>query len=272
MRGGNGLYKDCRATELPCRRPIWSLGYNGMICYNIPMKNLLTSIPCLFTLAITLQAEAPAHLFILSGQSNMAGLNPAESFTPTVEAEFGKEKVIVVKSAKGGQPIRRWYKDWKPATGDAPPRNGDLYEVLLKSVRSAAGDRKLASVTFLWMQGEKDAREKHGDVYAESFQGILKQLQADLKREDINFVIGRLSDFDMKNARYPHWTNVRDAQVKLAEANPRGEWVDTDDLNDGKNRRGKEIKNDLHYSAEGYKVFGKRLADKAIGLIRQHAK
>ena len=33
------------------------------------------------------------HLFILSGQSNMLGLKPEESFTPTIEAQFGKENV-----------------------------------------------------------------------------------------------------------------------------------------------------------------------------------
>ena len=58
------------------------------------------------------------HLFILSGQSNMQGLNPEESFTPAVENEFGKENVIIVKYALGGQPIRRWYKKWTPPEGD----------------------------------------------------------------------------------------------------------------------------------------------------------
>jgi len=47
----------------------------------------------------------------------------------------------------------------------------------------------------------------------------------------------------------------------------RGAWVDTDDLNDGKNPQGKEIKNDLHYSVDGYKLLGQRFADKAIELI-----
>ena len=50
----------------------------------------------------------------------MAGLNPQESFTPTVVKTFGKENVIVVKSAQGGQPIRRWYKEWKSAEGNTP--------------------------------------------------------------------------------------------------------------------------------------------------------
>lgn len=60
---------------------------------------------------------------------------------------------------------------------------------------------------------------------------------------------------------------VREAQVKVAVDAVKGAWVDTDDLNDGKNRRGKMIKDDLHYSAEGYVTFGKRLADAAIKLI-----
>ena len=85
----------------------------------------------------------------------------------------------------------------------------------------------------------------------------------------MNFVIGRLSDFDLENKNYPHWTMVRDIQVRLAESNVRFEWVNTDDLNDGVNRQGKSIKNDLHYSAEGYKTLGKRFADNALKLIKQ---
>ena len=209
------------------------------------------------------------HLFILSGQSNMAGLKPEESFIPTVEKAFGKENVIVIKDAMGGQPIRRWYKEWKDAAGKKPAKNGDLYDRLMSKVKPAVKDQKLSSVTFLWMQGERDAKEKNGDVYKASFKGLLEQVKTDLGIKDLNFVIGRLSDYDMQNKKYPHWTKLRDIQVELAKESDRGEWVDTDDLNDGKNRKGKEIKNDLHYSAEGYVTFGKRLADKAIGLIKK---
>jgi hypothetical protein len=208
------------------------------------------------------------HLFILSGQSNMAGLKPEESFTPTVATALGENKVIVVKDAVGGQPIWRWYKKWQPKTGEAPKVTGDLYDRLMTKVNAASKGHKIKSVTFVWMQGERDAREQHGDVYANSLRGLFDQLSSDIEREDVNVVIGRLSDFDLENKRYPHWTMIRKAQIKVAEEHPRGAWVDTDDLNDGLNRRGKEIKNDLHYSAKGYKVFGKRLADKAIALIK----
>ena len=246
-----------------------------------------------------LNGDEGKHLFILSGQSNMAGLRPDESFTPAVEAAFGKDNVVIVFSAQGGQPIRRWYKKWtkpvpqpKPKTqnknraSDAPkkktkkgegqrtrPQFGDLYDRMLAKVKPACDQqgiqsvREFKSVTFLWMQGERDAREQNGDVYRESLIGIHKQLSKDLDRDDINFVIGRLSDFDNKNARYKHWTQIRKVQVEVGTQYPRSRWVDTDDLNDGLNRRGKKVSNDLHYSKEGYVEFGRRLARQAISLI-----
>ena len=134
------------------------------------------------------------HLFILSGQSNMVGLNPEESFTPLIE-------------------------------------------------------------------------EKLGEVYEASLIGLYDQLSNDLKRNDIYFINGRLSDFDMLNEKYPHWTMIRDIQAKVAESDPHFGWIDTDDLNDGLNRNEKEIINDLHMSAKGYVIMGKRFADTALQLI-----
>jgi lysophospholipase L1-like esterase len=55
----------------------------------------------------------------------------------------------------------------------------------------------------------------------------------------------------------------------VAGSSPRFSWINTDDLNDGLNRKGKQIKNDLHYSAEGYKTLGKRFAQSALKLIKQ---
>lgn len=214
-------------------------------------------------------ASPGKHLFILSGQSNMANLDPNQAFTPAVITAFGKDRVIVVKDAEGGQPIRRWYKNWKPAQGDEPKASGDLYDRLMTKVNAATQGVGIATVTFVWMQGERDAREQHGDVYAASLKGLIDQLSRDLGRQDINVVIGRLSDFDLANKLYPHWTRVRQAQVAVAEAGPRGAWVDTDDLNDGKDPSGKDIQNDLHASVEGYKMLGVRFAEKAIGLIRK---
>ena len=222
---------------------------------------------CLSTQLVA--GEQPAHLFILSGQSNMAGMNPDVAFTPTVAREFGKENIIVVKDAHVGQPIYRWFKDWQMDGVAKPKPIGDLYDRLMKKVRAAIKDRKLASVTFVWMQGERDARQQWAAVYEESLQGVLQQFSTDLSRDDIHCVLGRLSDFDLDNKRYRHWTKMREAQVRFAEMTPRCSWVNTDDLNDGMNRRGQPIKNDLHYSVQGYESLGRRFAYRAIDLIRK---
>jgi hypothetical protein len=206
------------------------------------------------------------HLFILSGQSNMQGHRPDEAFTPTVEKALGEDKVIVIQDALGGQPIHRWWKQWKTPEGKKPAQSGDLYDRLMSKVNPAIKGKKLASVSFVWMQGERDANMGWGDLYEEALVGLHAQLAKDLGKnpKDMAFVIGRLSDFDLNNKRYRHWTKVRKAQVKVADSSPKFSWVDTDDLNDGKNRRGKEIKNDLHYSAEGYKTLGKRFAEACL--------
>lgn len=207
------------------------------------------------------------HLFILSGQSNMAVLDPTQSFIPTVEHAFGNDHIVVVKDAQKNQPIRRWYKKWKPAHADEPKALGDLYDRLMAKVHLATKDRVIKTVTFVWMQGESDAKEQHGEVYEASLRGLIDQLSEDLGRKDLNVVIGRLSDFDLGNKKFPHWTMVRDAQVALAVADTRTVWVDTDDLNDGLNQKGKDVKNDLHYTVEGYRILGQRFAEKAIQLI-----
>ena len=230
------------------------------------MKSTTPFILSLF-LCLTAGAEHHAkHLFILSGQSNMQGHRPDEAFTPTVEKALGKDKVIVVQDALGGQPIHRWWKQWKTPEGKKPAQSGDLYDRLMSKVNPAIKGKKLASVSFVWMQGERDANMGWGDLYEEALVGLHAQLAKDLGKnpKDMAFVIGRLSDFDLNNKRYRHWTKVRKAQVKVADSSPKFSWVDTDDLNDGKNRRGKEIKNDLHYSAEGYKTLGKRFAEACL--------
>ena len=220
-------------------------------------KVLVSACAIAFTISTNARAEDKLHLFILSGQSNMAGLNPDRTFTPAVKKALGN--VIVVKDAVGGQPIRRWYKKWKPADGPVAKGNGDLYARLMKKVNAAAGDKKPDTVTFVWMQGERDAKTGHGGVYATSMRGLIDQLQSDLGRKDVNFVIGRLSDHKKD---HDGWNLVRKAQVDVAEADPRGAWLDTDALNgegDG-----------LHYTKDGYDKMGEGFAAKAIELIKKN--
>ena len=227
---------------------------------------------CLFSLLCLVVSLTPAtaadkkvRLFVLSGQSNMAGLDPRVSFTPAVEREFAGDEVIVVKHAVGGQPIRRWYKQWQlPAgatEGKAAGKNGDLYDQLMQAVTKGLGGKKPDSVVFVWMQGERDAKAGWQAAYYEALRGTIEQLRVDLKHPDIALVVGRLSDH-LKN--HAGWDAVRAAQERVAVDEPLGAWVDTDDLNDVKG------KNDLHYTREGYAELGRRFAARASELVRKH--
>lgn len=212
------------------------------------------------------------HVFILSGQSNMAGLDEDLSFVPAVESKYGHYGSVVVKLAHGGLPISRWVKGWKSVEGETPEGTGDMYDQTLDLVRVATDGENIASITFLWMQGERDAKDKQAAVYRQSLEALESRLEKDLGIDQINFVVGRLSDFDMQNEKYPEWVKVRDILVEFSEAADNRSWVDTDDLNDGINSQGNLMSDDLHYSYEGYRIFGQRLADQAIALIEAGGK
>ena len=163
--------------------------------------NLFASLAALFLLIASSHADEGKDLLILSGQSNMAGLKPEESFTPAVEKALGKENVIVVKDAHGGQPIRKWYKKWKPANGDAPEKTGELYDRLMGKVNAAIEGKKIETVTFLWMQGEKDAKSGLEAAYQPALKQLIANLRRDLEAPEMNVVIGRLSD----HSPAPQW-------------------------------------------------------------------
>ena len=214
------------------------------------------------------------HLFILSGQSNMRQPLPG-TFQQVVGEILGKDKVIVVTHAHPSQSIRRWYKKWSlPAgvveevkPGKEPPPNGGIYDELMARVGKAIQGKPIATVTYVWMQGEADAENGWGAVYEESFYGVIDQLKADLGTEKVNYVLGRINDYWLPSNNVPHGDLVRGIQKKIGEAQPYGAWVDTDDLNRGLNPWNVYMLCDGHFPPAAYKVLGERFARKACRLI-----
>ena len=221
------------------------------------------------SLAGICQAEdKPVHIFILSGQSNMAGMNPSLGFEPETKAVFPDAEVVYFKVAHGGQPIRLWVEEWndiakKHNLASSVKATAYYKPILDQYAKLIEKHPNPASVTFCWMQGERDAREKLSAAYSDALKQLISNLRRDLKQPKMNFVIGRLSDFGKPD--YTDWQDVRKAQVALAEADERGAWVDCDDLND-KLKAGVK-NNDLHYTKEGYELLGRRYVRQAKALI-----
>jgi hypothetical protein len=215
-----------------------------------------------------------SHLFILSGQSNMREPLPS-TFQNVVGQVFGKDRVVVVTHAQPSQSIRRWYKKWSPPKGHVenvppgkqPTPHGDLYDQLMARVDKAVQGKPLATVTYIWMQGEADAESGWGEVYQESFYGVLDQIKADLKTDNVNYVLGRINDYWLPSKGVVDGELVRGIQQKIGDAHPHGDWVDTDDLNRGLNPWNVYQLCDGHFPPKAYKVLGERFARKASLLI-----
>lgn len=241
------------------------------------MKSVPIILFALCPLLSALAAGKPAHLFILSGQSNMAGMNPKTGFEPEAKALFPDADVAYIKVAAGGQPIRYWVAEWNEVAAkhgiDAAKARAKetgrqtgafFYESITKQFAELLKKHpQPASVTFCWMQGERDAKEKLDAAYGDSLKQLIANLRRDLKQPQMNFVIGRLSDFG--KAEDKPWQSIREAQVSLAKADGRGAWVDCDDLNN-KEKDGMP-RNDLHYTPQGYELLGRRYVRQAKALI-----
>ncbi len=232
-------------------------------------KNLLLVAVLVTSLVHQAFADGGQHLFVLSGQSNMTPSLSA-SFAQSVEKVFGKDKVIVVRVGWPSQPIKMGYKAWAPPEGmqdPSPDKNGSTYETLIKSTQKAISGKQIDSVTYIWMQGEEDARAGWGSVYGKSFNGVLEQLKQDLKVTKINYVVGRINDYWTTSQGLKDGDLVRETLVKLGEAGPNAAWINTDDLNKGVNPWGGYDECDGHFSPQAYRIIGQRFARKASLLI-----
>lgn len=214
----------------------------------------------------TLAADKPAHLFILSGQSNMQGMNPKLGFEPETAKLLPNADVAYIKVSRGGQPIRLWVTEWneiaKKAGLDSTSAGTKYYKPILEQFAELIKKHPdPASVTFCWMQGERDAKENLSKAYEAALTTLIANLRRDLKQPNMNFVIGRLSDFSTVG----EWEAVRKIQVSLAAKDERGAWVDCDDLNN-KEKNGVK-RDDLHYTKEGYELLGRRFARQAKLMI-----
>ena len=225
---------------------------------------------------VTSNFDHPVHLFILSGQSNMAGMDPETGFMTEATKLFGEDQVGYIKVAKGGQPICRWLEEWTDIAEkkglDAKHRarihkdgKVEFYQPILDEYAKLLKKHpKPKSVTFCWMQGERDANGGAHAAYKDALKLLISKLRRDLKRPDMNIVIGRIGDYALDR---PSCVAVRKAQREIADEDAHGAWVDVDDLND-REIDGK-MKSVVHYNRpEGYVVLGQRFARQGHALIK----
>jgi hypothetical protein len=228
-------------------------------------------------------APAPMHLFLLVGQSNMAGrgdieprdvepldhgvaLNAAGEWVPAVDplhwdkpsagvglarafaVQYSKShpgvRVGLIPAACGGSPIASWAPGkYYEGTQSHP------YDDAVARARRAMSSGTLQGI--LWHQGESDRSPELAPEYAPALTSLIRRFRQDLHAPKVPFLIGQLGQF----AAVPWDESARRidrAQREVAASVPFAAFVSSDGLT--------SKPDNLHFDARSLRELGKRFA------------
>lgn len=230
------------------------------------------------------KAPESMQLFLLIGQSNMAGrgtveeidrtpvprvwmLNRDGQWVPAVEPmHFDKPKVIgvgpgrafgvaiaealpreeigLIPAAVGGSPIR----SWAPGATDSATHTKP-YDDAIARAKIAMQSGRLAGV--LWLQGEADGNAKSSADYERRMRAVIDDVRRDLGAPMVPFLIGQMGRF-VEKPWNPFRARVDSAHRAVAASTPHAAFV----LTEGLRHRGDTI----HYDTESMREIGRRYA------------
>lgn len=235
------------------------------------------------TAATDLPGKENFHLFLLVGQSNMAGrgkvtdedrkpipgvymLTKSGEWKPAVAPlhfdkkvagvgigrEFAKQlakanpevMIGLIPCAVGGSPI----SSWEPG-GYYRQTKSHPYDDTIRRAKVAMNSGVLKGI--LWHQGESDSKPKLSEVYEKKLHEVVARLRKDLGAEAVPFIAGQMGQFkerpwneDRKRVDQAH----RDLPKKVEHA----AFVNSDGLS----HKGDQV----HFNSKSYKELGRRYA------------
>lgn len=247
--------------------------------------------------AIATAADLPPkesfHLFLLVGQSNMAGrgvlapedkipparvltLNEAGEWVPAVDPihfdkpgaagvglgrTFGIEiaqanpgvTIGLIPCAVGGSPI----DVWRPGEYYEPTKSHPWDDAIRRAkVALRAGTLK----GILWHQGESDSKPELAPAYDAKLHDLIARLRRELNAPAVPFIAGQMGKF----AGIP-WdaarTQVDQMHRNLPARVPHTAYVSAEGLNHKDDK--------VHFDAESYRTLGRRYAEAYLKLIGQ---
>ncbi|MEX2213010.1 MAG: sialate O-acetylesterase [Phycisphaeraceae bacterium] len=224
------------------------------------------------------------HLFLLAGQSNMAGRGVVEAqdkvvhprvlmltkegtWKPAVDpmhfdkgtagvglgrtfaitlAEQNKDITIgLIPAACGGSPITAW----RPGEYFGQTKSHPYDDAVSRAARAMKQGTLKA---ILWHQGESDCNAAAAPKYQVNLADLIARFRKDLGTPDVPFIIGQLGQFPASPWNEPKRT-VDAAHQALAKESKTVAFVSSDELTCNKDN--------VHFDAASLRTFGKRYAE-----------
>ena len=256
-----------------------------------PLSTILILVVC--SLLVT-QATAATKVFLLGGQSNMAGYmtgfpteSPYNAPLPDVQfwnysnngwvdlqPGFGDSANDIGPEVGFGHALNDLFPDddiylvkyGQDSTNLAvqwnPNGTGSVYNIFKSRVDAALANLAGQSpeiAGMIWMQGESDAQNStYSTAYNANLTNFINTVRSDFSTPDMPFVIGRITDLSIYSG-FPGVADVRAAQVNVAAGMSRVTWIDTDDIEQNPAAPG-------HYIADGQVVLGTRFANSLASI------
>ncbi len=239
---------------------------------------------------VKLPAKEKFHLYLLVGQSNMAGrgkveaedkqpvanllmLNKDNHWVPAVDPlHFDKPAagvgpgrtfgmavatadptvtVGLVPCAAGGSPI----DSWQPGAYHAQTKSHP-WDDAIKRAKLAQEQGVIKGI--LWHQGESDSNDKLAAAYAGKLKALVLAFRKELNT-DAPFLVGQLGEFEGKP--WSTWHKLVDkAHRELPQQLPNVAFVSAQGLGHGGDK--------LHFSNTAQREFGKRYAAAYFELLK----
>jgi hypothetical protein len=245
------------------------------------------------------QTDAPGvptkdkfHLFLLAGQSNMAGrgrvaeedtiahprvlaLNKSNEWVPAKDpihfdkpvagvglgksfgvilADRGPSITIgLIPCAAGGSPI----SSWEPGGYHGQTRSHP-YDDAVKRTKIAMQKGTLKAV--LWHQGESDSQPEKAKVYEQKLHALIDRFRAEFDSPDLPFIAGQLGRFPDRP-----WDDARELVNSVHESLPKEVKNTAFVPSTGLAHKGDKV----HFDAKSLREFGKRYAEAYLSLVKQ---
>ncbi|MEQ2006890.1 MAG: sialate O-acetylesterase [Limisphaerales bacterium] len=188
-------------------------------------------------------AWAPASDPLHFDKPTIAGVGLGSSFGRTMAEASPDATIGLIPCAVGGTPLSRWSK------------GGDLYQQALERAKLALKDGTLKGI--LWHQGEGDSgNERLATTYGERLAKMVNDLRADLGAGDVPFVAGKLGEFlkrEDKGGKPSLWPKVNEQIDALPKSVSNAAVVESSGL--------KHKGDVVHFDTPSLREFGNRYAE-----------